>query len=36
MRGLPEDPLAALAESGYVQRISVERGGRTTAVNSYA
>jgi L-rhamnose isomerase / sugar isomerase len=36
MRGLPEDPLAALAESGYVQRITAERGGRTAAVSSYA
>jgi L-rhamnose isomerase/sugar isomerase len=36
MRGLPEDPLAALAESGYVQRITAERGVRTAAVSSYA
>ncbi len=36
MRGLPEDPLAALAESGYVQRITAERAGRTAAVTSYA
>jgi L-rhamnose isomerase/sugar isomerase len=36
MRGLPEDPLAALAESGYVQRITAERGGRMAAVSSYA
>ena len=36
-RGLPEDPLAALAESGYVQRISAERGSRvSTTVSSYA
>jgi L-rhamnose isomerase/sugar isomerase len=35
-RGLPEDPLAALAESGYVQRISAERGGKLAAVTSYA
>ena len=35
-RGLPEDPLAALAESGYVQRISSERGGKLAAVTSYA
>jgi L-rhamnose isomerase / sugar isomerase len=35
-RGLPEDPLAALAESGYVQRISAERGGKLAQVNSYA
>jgi L-rhamnose isomerase/sugar isomerase len=36
MRGLPEDPLAALAESGYVQRISAERGGKLAPVTSYA
>ena len=36
MRGLPEDPLEALAESGYVQRISAERGGKFSAVSSYA
>lgn len=35
-RGLPEDPLAALAESGYVQRISAERRARATAPSSYA
>ena len=35
-RGLPEDPLAALAASGYVQRISAERGGKLAAVTSYA
>jgi L-rhamnose isomerase/sugar isomerase len=35
-RGLPQDPLAALAESGYVQRISAERGGKLAAVTSYA
>jgi L-rhamnose isomerase/sugar isomerase len=36
-RGLPENPLAALAESGYVQRISAERGSRlATTVTSYA
>jgi L-rhamnose isomerase/sugar isomerase len=36
-RGLPEDPLAALAESGYVQRVSAERGARNAAaVTSYA
>ena len=29
-------PLAALRESGYVDRISRERGGRTSAVSSYA
>jgi L-rhamnose isomerase/sugar isomerase len=36
MRGLPEDPLAALVESGYVQRISAERGGKMAPVTSYA
>lgn len=35
-RGLPVDPLAALAESGYVQRISVERGKKAAPVSSYA
>jgi len=36
-RGLPEDPLAALAESGYVQRITAERGAKVAAtVTSYA
>ena len=36
LRGLPEDPLLALAESGYVQRISAERGGKMASVTSYA
>jgi L-rhamnose isomerase/sugar isomerase len=36
MRGLPEDPLAALAESGYVQRITAERLGRAAPASSYA
>jgi L-rhamnose isomerase/sugar isomerase len=36
LRGLPEDPLAALEESGYVRRISAERGGKRAAVSSYA
>jgi L-rhamnose isomerase/sugar isomerase len=36
MRGLPENPLAALAESGYVQRISAERGGKLAPIVSYA
>jgi L-rhamnose isomerase / sugar isomerase len=36
MRGLPEHPLAALAESGYVQRITAQRGGRLAYVTSYA
>lgn len=35
-RGLPADPLAALAESGYVDRIAREREKRSTAVSSYA
>jgi L-rhamnose isomerase/sugar isomerase len=36
-RGLPADPLAALHESGYVQRISAERGAKASAVvSSYA
>jgi len=35
-RGLPADPLAALRESGYVQRIAGERGNRNAAVSSYA
>jgi L-rhamnose isomerase/sugar isomerase len=35
-RGLPADPLAALREGGYVDRISRERGGRASAASSYA
>jgi L-rhamnose isomerase / sugar isomerase len=35
-RGLPVDPLAALAASGYVERISQEREKRASAVSSYA
>jgi L-rhamnose isomerase/sugar isomerase len=35
-RGLPADPLAALRDSGYVERIGRERGNRQSAVNSYA
>jgi L-rhamnose isomerase/sugar isomerase len=35
-RGLPADPLAALREGGYVDRISRDRGGRASAVSSYA
>ena len=36
-KGLPEDPLRALAESGYVERIEAERGPRNrSAVTSYA
>ena len=35
-RGLPPDPLAALKESGYVERAAKERGSRSSAVSSYA
>jgi L-rhamnose isomerase/sugar isomerase len=35
-RGVPADPLKALAESGYMERISRERGGKNVAVASYA
>ena len=35
-RGLPADPLAALRDSGYVQRITRERASRQAAVTSYA
>jgi len=35
-RGLPADPLAALRSSGYVERVSRERGSRSSAVSSYA
>ncbi len=35
-RGLPASPLAALRESGYVDHIIRQRGGRTSVVNSYA
>jgi L-rhamnose isomerase / sugar isomerase len=35
-RGLPEDPLRALADSGYVERISAERGRKMAPVTSYA
>jgi L-rhamnose isomerase / sugar isomerase len=36
-RGLPEDPLLALAESGYVNKISAERGSKNMkTVTSYA
>jgi L-rhamnose isomerase/sugar isomerase len=35
-RGLPADPLAALREGGYVERIAQERGSRQSAVSSYA
>jgi len=35
-RGLHADPLAALREGGYVERIGKERGSRHSAVSSYA
>jgi L-rhamnose isomerase/sugar isomerase len=36
-RGLPADPLKALAESGYVERITRERGSKNAgSVSSYA
>ena len=36
-RGLPAEPLKALAESGYVEKITAERSGRNArAVSSYA
>ncbi len=35
-RGLPEDPLAALGASGYVQRIGAERGAKLAPATSYA
>lgn len=36
-RGLPEDPLAALRENGYIERTRAERGARNAkAVSSYA
>jgi L-rhamnose isomerase / sugar isomerase len=36
MRGMPADPQAALRESGYVERITRERGSRNVDVASYA
>ncbi len=33
-KGLPEDPLQALHESGYVERISRERGARNAAIST--
>jgi len=33
---LPADPLHALRQSGYVERITAERGGRTSVTSSYA
>jgi L-rhamnose isomerase/sugar isomerase len=34
--GIPADPLSALRESGYVERITRERGSRAVGVASYA
>jgi L-rhamnose isomerase / sugar isomerase len=36
MRGLHADPLEAFHVSGYLERITAERGGRTSATSSYA
>src|SRR5437660_4780840 len=33
---LPVDPLDAFRQSGYLERITAERGGRTSAASSYA
>jgi L-rhamnose isomerase/sugar isomerase len=35
-RGLPADPLKALHEGGYLERITRERASRQSAVSSYA
>ena len=35
-RGLAADPLAALREGGYVERITRERASRLSTVSSYA
>jgi L-rhamnose isomerase / sugar isomerase len=35
-RGLAENPLAAFRESGYMEQITRERGGRASAASSYA
>ncbi len=35
-RGLPADPLQALRDGGYVERIARERGSRGQTVNTYA
>ena len=35
-RGLPVDPLESLRTDGYVERVSQERAGRHTIINSYA
>jgi L-rhamnose isomerase / sugar isomerase len=36
LRGLSANPLAALREGGYVERIAQERGSRQSAVSNYA
>ena len=35
-RGLPPDPLEAFRQSGYLERITADRRGRTSATSSYA
>ena len=35
-RGLPADPLEAFRHSGYLERITALRSGRTSATSSYA
>jgi L-rhamnose isomerase/sugar isomerase len=35
-KGLSHDPLEAFRQSGYLERVSAERGGRTSAASSYA
>ena len=36
-RGLPEDPLEALANSGYIEKITAERADKNAkAITSYA
>ncbi len=35
-KGLPVDPLEAFRQSGYLERITAERAGRTSAASSYA
>jgi L-rhamnose isomerase/sugar isomerase len=35
-RGLAPDPLKALREGGYVERVAAERGSRSATVSSYA
>ena len=35
-RGLPSDPLEAFRQSGYLEQITADRRGRTSATSSYA